>query len=485
MIRLTMKKNLFILYLFISSVFALHADNGEQPKKTIFTHINSWWNVQQQRARENKMQRDAPNVVGPVASKYNINSHDRNICREILTDLSEAAQKPNNGHRIFKLKQRGGYDTYALTPLREKFKKCKDLDAVIEVVDTVYQESPSLQFYTIKDNHSSKFNEALDGIINTIQLVQEVGQLTKQEKLELIKQLNEHGNGEIAQAIDSIYNMKKQQRKALLYRLVEDGSKLQKHGIVTTDWKRWNNDFSSWLSHCAQSLESDNLPSERQIQQQNEDKRKFETEWNRIRRLRSYDYALRSMKKNCDHIHQETEDTLEQSNYPSQRDYQVLGVSKTTSLEEIKRKRRKLTLKNHPDKGGDAKVMAPINDAYGRIKNLHEHHERINDIEFCHWLDHKRNVVFNYLLKLQKEKEAHYRAYKSNLPFRSEYYPPPSIASGERFPYEAFGISRFKQRENAHTNTNTRSDEQTNSSFSGSSASASQPQPTSDFADVD
>ena len=44
--------------------------------------------------------------------------------------------------------------------------------------------------------------------------------------------------------------------------------------------------------------------------------------------------------------------------------YEILGVSKNASFSEIKSAYRKLSMKYHPDKGGDAEKFKGINDAY-------------------------------------------------------------------------------------------------------------------------
>jgi len=49
--------------------------------------------------------------------------------------------------------------------------------------------------------------------------------------------------------------------------------------------------------------------------------------------------------------------------------YKILGVFPSASDREIKEAYRKLSMKHHPDRGGDPQVFQKINDAYSILGN--------------------------------------------------------------------------------------------------------------------
>ena len=58
------------------------------------------------------------------------------------------------------------------------------------------------------------------------------------------------------------------------------------------------------------------------------------------------------------HHHHEEEDEEE---VDSNKYYELLGVKKGATEDEIKKSFRKMALKAHPDKGGDAEVVGDMN----------------------------------------------------------------------------------------------------------------------------
>lgn len=58
--------------------------------------------------------------------------------------------------------------------------------------------------------------------------------------------------------------------------------------------------------------------------------------------------------------------------------YNILGVEKTATPDEIKKAYRKLAMQHHPDKGGDPEQFQAINEAYETLKdtNKRAHYDR-------------------------------------------------------------------------------------------------------------
>ena len=51
--------------------------------------------------------------------------------------------------------------------------------------------------------------------------------------------------------------------------------------------------------------------------------------------------------------------------------YSILGISSSSSIDDIKRAYRKQAMKHHPDRGGDASLFSKINDAYNQLTKIH------------------------------------------------------------------------------------------------------------------
>ena len=87
----------------------------------------------------------------------------------------------------------------------------------------------------------------------------------------------------------------------------------------------------------------------------------------------------------------------------SEDPYEILGVSNSTPLEEIKVAYRLLAKKHHPDKGGDKDKILAINAAWELLKKQHKtlslntintskaHSEKEYKKE-----DNIKNIVFRY-----------------------------------------------------------------------------------------
>lgn len=65
--------------------------------------------------------------------------------------------------------------------------------------------------------------------------------------------------------------------------------------------------------------------------------------------------------------------------------YDILGISYTTSLDEVKKAYRKKALKHHPDRGGDPKLFHQIRSAYAELKDELENKSTVNSEYELNW----------------------------------------------------------------------------------------------------
>lgn len=73
--------------------------------------------------------------------------------------------------------------------------------------------------------------------------------------------------------------------------------------------------------------------------------------------------------------------------------YEVLGISKNASADEIKKAFRKLAIQHHPDKeGGDESKFKELNEAYEVLKDAQKR-QRLNRLRWCRWCLWRRQSI--------------------------------------------------------------------------------------------
>lgn len=80
--------------------------------------------------------------------------------------------------------------------------------------------------------------------------------------------------------------------------------------------------------------------------------------------------------------------------------YNILGVARDSSMEEIKQAYRKLAKKHHPDNGGDEEKFKQINQAYSIIGDQHKRQQYHSDSEpRSHFQQHSSAAEFDEFMR--------------------------------------------------------------------------------------
>lgn len=71
--------------------------------------------------------------------------------------------------------------------------------------------------------------------------------------------------------------------------------------------------------------------------------------------------------------------------------YEILGIPKNATADQIKSAYKKLAMKHHPDRGGDEVLFKQITTAYEAIKNPQPFHNEL--INAAIWIDFKTSIL--------------------------------------------------------------------------------------------
>ena len=143
--------------------------------------------------------------------------------------------------------------------------------------------------------------------------------------------------------------------------------------------------------------------------------------------------------------------------------YEILGVSKNSSPEDIKTAYRKLAMKHHPDRGGDEAEFKKINEAYDAITNpnkqqqhsnfkWHPEHDDLGDIFTNFFNQHRQHSYGNRnpdgLTDISISLEQAYNGTDVVVDVgytREVIYVNPGVRSGTKLRVKGKGPARYKE----------------------------------------